>query len=70
MMDRAALIEQIRQKVALGHTAREIGAMVGLTKNAVIGLCHRNEIQLLVSRREGPRIKRRYFGYSPVPDGW
>ena len=40
-----------------GLSAAQIGAKIGVTKNAVIGKCHR--VGLKLKRSPGPKIKRR-----------
>jgi len=59
MIHPPATVDRLRQLAATARTAREIGSMMGLSKDAVIGLCFRNDIRLLVPKSEGWRYHRR-----------
>ena len=67
-------IEKVRLFVSEGKTAREIAmSFAGKTRNSIIGVMHRNSIKSMTVRvkkektpREPRKLRREYFGLSPV----
>jgi hypothetical protein len=48
-------VSRLRTLAERGLSATAIGIWLGCGKNAVVGACHRNDVQLLVSNRGGGR---------------
>lgn len=60
-------VERIKALADEGHTAEVIGSQVGMTKNAVIGLCHRRGIELRGKRLYGRPTKTPFRVIDGVP---
>lgn len=62
---RALLVSDARRLASEGHTAREIGDLLSVTKGVVIGLAHREGIELL-GRRRATGLNCRRLDQSPA----
>jgi hypothetical protein len=55
----AQRLEKLKQLAAAGYSSKIMAELLGVTKNAIIGMARRNGIPLLAKRKGAPTKKRK-----------